>query len=88
LGLKSKQNPRMPDPHRHVALRHGGDAEGKNSLDAGRERRWRVIEEIGARNADKNPEGIECDIAEAIAEARADARVRASVEYNGARSIS
>jgi len=37
---------------------------------------WSVIDEIHARNRDKDPEEIERDIAEAIAEVRAEERAR------------
>jgi hypothetical protein len=48
--------------------------ESRQSTDAERERRWQVIEQIGARNRDKDPEEVERDIAEALAEVRAEMR--------------
>ena len=41
-----------------------------------RERRWRVIESIGARNADKDPDEVERDIAEILEELRAEERAK------------
>jgi hypothetical protein len=36
-------------------------------MDTEREKLWRVVEAIGARNADKTEEEVERDVAEAIA---------------------
>jgi hypothetical protein len=44
--------------------------------DGERERRWEVIERIGARNQHFDPEDVERDIAEAIAGARAEERAK------------
>ncbi len=35
---------------------------------------WRVVDEIHARNSDKDPDEVERDVAEALAEVRAEAR--------------
>jgi hypothetical protein len=48
-------------------------------MESERERRWRVIEAIGARNRDKDPEEVERDIAEAIEEMRAEERAKVTV---------
>ena len=40
---------------------------------------WRAIERIHALNADKDPEEVERDVAEAIEEIRAERRARAAV---------
>jgi hypothetical protein len=53
-------------------------------MESKRERRWRVIEAIGARNRDKDPEEVERDIAEAIAEVRAEQRSLMSPELQAA----
>lgn len=50
---------------------HGGEWV---SVESEREKRWRVIEAIGARNADKDPEEVERDIAEALQEMREEER--------------
>ena len=39
---------------------------------------WQAIQEIRARNAHLDPDEVECDIAEAIAEMRAEDRARAA----------
>jgi hypothetical protein len=41
--------------------------------DAEREERWRIVDEIQTRNLDKDPDQVERDVAEAVAEARAQA---------------
>jgi prevent-host-death family protein len=43
-----------------------------------REEDWKLIEEIGARNADKDPEEVERDVAAAIEEVRAEQRAEAA----------
>lgn len=45
-------------------------------LDRQRDEGWKTIQEIWARNADLDPEEVERDIAEAIAEMRAESRAR------------
>lgn len=45
-------------------------------LDKQRAQRWKVFEEIHARNADKDPDEVERDVAEAIDEMRAEERVK------------
>ena len=45
----------------------------------GREERWRVVQEIRARNADKSPEEVERDVAEEIEAMRAEQRERDAV---------
>jgi len=45
-------------------------------LDTYREDPWRVIDEIHVRNRDKDPEEVERDVAEAIAEMREEERAR------------
>jgi hypothetical protein len=48
-------------------------------MEAEREKRWRVIEAIGARNAGKDPKQVEHDIAEAIQEVREEERASVTV---------
>lgn len=51
------------------------DLERLKRLDA-REDAWRVVDEIRARNRDKDPDEVERDVAEAIEEMRAEDRAR------------
>lgn len=53
-----------------AALVSTADLDRLNRLDGYREDPWSVIEEIHARNKDKDPEEVERDVAEAIAEVR------------------
>jgi len=48
-------------------------------MDTRREDGWKAIEEIRARNKDKDPEEVERDVAEAIADIRAERRARETV---------
>jgi prevent-host-death family protein len=57
-----------------AALISAADLERLESLDRLRAEHWAFIQEIQARNADKDPDEVERDVAEAIAEARAEAR--------------
>ena len=52
------------------------DLEQLRRLDAYHQDPWRVIDEIHAKNQDKDPEEVERDVAEAIAELRAADRAR------------
>ncbi len=58
-----------------AALVSADDLERLKRLDA-REEAWRVVDEIRARNRDKDPDEVERDIAEAIEEMRAEDRAR------------
>jgi prevent-host-death family protein len=55
-----------------AALVSAGDLERLARLDAEREARWQVVDEIHARNRDKDPDEVERDVAEALAEVRAE----------------
>lgn len=59
-----------------AALVSPDDLDQLRRLDSYREDPWRVIDEIHARNRDKDPEEVERDVAEAIAEVRAEERAR------------
>jgi len=58
-----------------AALVSPDDLERLKRLDA-RDDAWRVVDEIRARNRDKDPDEVERDIAEAIEEMRAEDRAR------------
>ena len=49
-------------------------AEYRNLVNAQTERDWIILAELRERNRDKDPEQIECDIAEAIQKVRAERR--------------
>jgi prevent-host-death family protein len=55
-----------------AALISAADLERLESLDRLRAEHWAFIQEIHARNADKDPEEVERDVAEALAEVRAE----------------
>ena len=57
-----------------AGLVSSADVERLNRLDAYREDPWSVLDEIHARNQDKDPEEVERDVAEAIAEVRRERR--------------
>lgn len=57
-----------------AALVSPDDLDQLKRLDSYREDPWRVIDEIHARNRDKDPEEVERDVAEAIAEMREEDR--------------
>ena len=57
-----------------AAIVSADDLEQLDRLEAERAARWRVIEEIGARHADIDPDEVERDVDEAIAEMRAEDR--------------
>ena len=57
-----------------AALVSPEDLEQLRRIDAYRRDPWRVIDEIHARNRDKDPEEVERDVAEAIAEMREEER--------------
>src|SRR5215203_1417014 len=57
-----------------AALVSAADLEWLEYLDRQRAEHFKVIQEIQARNADKDPEEVERDIAEVIAEMRAESR--------------
>ena len=57
-----------------AALISAVDLECLEALDRRAAEHWAFIQEIHARNADKDPDEVERDVAEAIAEARAEAR--------------
>ena len=59
-----------------AALVSPEDLEQLRRIDAYRRDPWSVIDEIHARNRDKDPEEVERDVAEAIAELRAEDRAR------------
>jgi hypothetical protein len=59
-----------------VALISAADLERLEYLELLRAQRYKAIEEIQSRNADKDPEEVERDVAEAVAEVRAEARAR------------
>lgn len=59
-----------------AALVSPADLESLRRLDAYREDPWSVIDEIHARTRDMNPEEVERDVAQAIAEVRAEDRRR------------
>ena len=63
------------DGHPVAALVSPDDLERLQRLDV-RDDDWRVIDDIRARNRDNDPEEVERDIAEAIAEMRAEDRAR------------
>lgn len=52
----------------------------RTQVDAEREKSWRLIEEIGRRNAHIDPDEAERDIAQAIAEVREEARLTSENE--------
>lgn len=52
------------------------DLEQLRRLDSYRKDPWKVIDAIHARNLDKDPEEVERDVAEAIAEVRAEPATR------------
>jgi len=58
-----------------AALVSPDDLERLKRLDA-RDDAWRVVDEIRARNRDKDPDEVERDVAEAIEEMRAKDRAR------------
>ena len=57
-----------------AAIISASDLERLNQLEAQRDERWRVLDEIHARNQDKTPEEVEQDVAEALTEVRQQAR--------------
>jgi prevent-host-death family protein len=59
-----------------AALISAADLEYLEHMDRQRAEHFKAIQEIQARNADKDPEEVERDIAEAIAEMRAEARAK------------
>lgn len=59
-----------------AALVSPDDLDQLKRLDSYREDPWRVIDEIHARNRDKDPDEVERDVAEALAEVRAEERAR------------
>ena len=59
-----------------AALVSPDDLDQLRRLDSYREDPWRVIDEIHARNRDKDPEEVERDVAEALAEVRKEERAR------------
>jgi prevent-host-death family protein len=59
-----------------AALISAADLEYLEHMDRQRAEHFKVIQEIWARNADKDPEEVERDIAEAIAEMRAEERAK------------
>ena len=62
-----------------AAIISAQDLEQLQQLEEERAERWKVVEEIGARNADKDPEEVERDVAEEIeAMRREERRKRAS----------
>lgn len=50
------------------------DLKRLTQMDKQRARRWKVFDEIHARNADKDPDEVERDVAQAIEEMRAEER--------------
>ena len=74
----SKQETRVvveEDGQPVAALVSPDDLERLKRLDV-REDAWRVVDQIRARNRDRDPEEVERDIAEAIEEMRAEDRAR------------
>jgi len=63
-----------------AALISAYDLERLEGLDRRAEEGWQAIQEIRARNAHLDPEEVERDIAEAIAEMRAEARAKRTAE--------
>ena len=59
-----------------AALVSTEDLDQLRRLDSYREDPWKVIDEIHARNRDKDPEEVERDVAEVIDEMRAEDRAR------------
>ena len=59
-----------------AALVSAEDLERLRQMDAEREARWQIVDEIHARNRDKDPDEVERDVAEALAEVRAEQRVQ------------
>lgn len=57
-----------------AALVSTADLERLTQMDTERESRWQVVDEIHARNRDKDPDEVERDVAEALAEVRAERR--------------
>ena len=54
-----------------AAIVSAEDLERLTRLEARREDGWKAIQELRARNRDKDPEEVERDVADAMAEARA-----------------
>lgn len=61
-----------------AAIISAEDLEKLTRLEARREEGWRAIQELRARNRDKNLDEVERDVDEAIAEVRAARRVQES----------
>jgi len=59
-----------------AAIISAADFQRLAQLEAEREERWRVIDEIHARNRDKSPEEVERDVAAALAAVRKQARTQ------------
>lgn len=59
-----------------AAIVSAQDLERLNHMEARREDGWQAIQEIGARNRDKDPDEVERDVAEEIAAMRAERRAQ------------
>ena len=59
-----------------AALVSAEDLERLRRMDAEREARWQAIDDIHARNHDKDPDEVERDVAAALAEVRAEQRAQ------------
>jgi prevent-host-death family protein len=59
-----------------AAIISADDLARLNQLDARREEEWQVFEEIHALNRDKDPDEVDRDVAEAIAEMRQEERAK------------
>lgn len=57
-----------------AAIVSAQDLEQLNQMDLEREQRWAAFGAIGERNADKDPQEVERDVAEAIDELRQEQR--------------
>src|SRR5687768_7511312 len=60
--------------HPVAAIVSSADLERLTQLDEAREDEWAVFDEIHARNIDRDPDEVERDVAEAIAEMRQEER--------------